>query len=105
VLPLSDGLRARRFSIVYVSLIVANFAVWLFYPRASASTDSICSSSSLRSSSGSVAAAPLIGDEPTPQPPKSPGGLHGANRGPRRPPSSRFDPELAHELIDHRRPA
>jgi len=31
VLPLSDGLRARRFPIVNVSLIVANFAVWLFY--------------------------------------------------------------------------
>jgi membrane associated rhomboid family serine protease len=31
VLPLSDGLRARRFPIVNVSLIVANFAVWLLY--------------------------------------------------------------------------
>jgi hypothetical protein len=31
VLPLSDGIRARRFPIVNVSLIVANFAVWLFY--------------------------------------------------------------------------
>jgi membrane associated rhomboid family serine protease len=31
VLPLSDGLRARRFPIVNVSIIVANFAVWLFY--------------------------------------------------------------------------
>jgi rhomboid family protein len=31
VLPLSDGLPARRFPIVNVSLIVANFAVWLFY--------------------------------------------------------------------------
>ena len=31
MLPLSDGLRARRFPIVNVSLIVANFAVWLFY--------------------------------------------------------------------------
>jgi rhomboid family protein len=31
VLPLSDGLRARRFPIVNVALIVANFAVWLFY--------------------------------------------------------------------------
>ena len=30
-LPLSDGLRARRFPIVNVSLIVANFAVWIFY--------------------------------------------------------------------------
>src|SRR5690242_2582341 len=31
MLPLSDGLRAQRFPIVNVSLIVANFAVWLFY--------------------------------------------------------------------------
>jgi len=31
VLPLSDGLPARRFPIVNVSIIVANFAVWIFY--------------------------------------------------------------------------
>jgi membrane associated rhomboid family serine protease len=31
MLPLSDGLKARNFPIVNVSLIVANFAVWLFY--------------------------------------------------------------------------
>jgi membrane associated rhomboid family serine protease len=31
VLPLSDRLRARRFPIVNVAIIVANFAVWLFY--------------------------------------------------------------------------
>ena len=31
MLPLSDGLRARRFPIVNVGLIVANFAVWIFY--------------------------------------------------------------------------
>src|SRR6266511_2891820 len=31
MLLLSDGLRARRFPIVNVSIIVANFAVWLFY--------------------------------------------------------------------------
>jgi membrane associated rhomboid family serine protease len=31
VLPLSDGLRARRFPWVNLALIVANFAVWLFY--------------------------------------------------------------------------
>jgi membrane associated rhomboid family serine protease len=31
MLPLSDGLRARRFPVVNVLLIVANFAVWLFY--------------------------------------------------------------------------
>ncbi len=31
MLPLSDGLRARRFPIVNVSIIVANCAVWLFY--------------------------------------------------------------------------
>jgi membrane associated rhomboid family serine protease len=29
--PLSDGISARRFPIVNVSLIVANFAVWIFY--------------------------------------------------------------------------
>ena len=29
--PLSDGMRARRFPFVNVALIVANFAVWLFY--------------------------------------------------------------------------
>jgi membrane associated rhomboid family serine protease len=31
MLPLSDGLRARNFPFVNVSLIVANFAVWIFY--------------------------------------------------------------------------
>jgi membrane associated rhomboid family serine protease len=31
MLPLSDGLRPRHFPVVNVSLIVANFAVWLFY--------------------------------------------------------------------------
>jgi rhomboid family protein len=31
MLPLSDGLHPRRFPIVNVSLIAANFAVWLFY--------------------------------------------------------------------------
>jgi membrane associated rhomboid family serine protease len=31
VLPLSDGLSARRFPIVNISIIAANFAVWLFY--------------------------------------------------------------------------
>ncbi len=29
--PLSDGLAARRFPVVNILLIVANFAVWLFY--------------------------------------------------------------------------
>jgi rhomboid family protein len=31
MLPLSDGLRPRTFPFVNVALIVANFAVWLFY--------------------------------------------------------------------------
>jgi membrane associated rhomboid family serine protease len=31
MLPLSDGVRARRFPIVNVAIIVANFAVWIFY--------------------------------------------------------------------------
>jgi rhomboid family protein len=31
MLPLSDGLRPRRFPIVNVALIAANFAVWLLY--------------------------------------------------------------------------
>jgi membrane associated rhomboid family serine protease len=31
VLPLSDGIPARRLPIVTISIIVANFAVWLFY--------------------------------------------------------------------------
>jgi hypothetical protein len=31
VLPLADGLPARRFPIVNVAIIVANFAVWLLY--------------------------------------------------------------------------
>ena len=31
MLPLSDGIPARRFPIVNVALIVANFAVWIFY--------------------------------------------------------------------------
>jgi rhomboid family protein len=31
MLPLSDGLTARRFPFVNVSIIAANFAVWLFY--------------------------------------------------------------------------
>jgi hypothetical protein len=31
MIPLSDGVRARRFPLVNVALIVANFAVFLFY--------------------------------------------------------------------------
>jgi hypothetical protein len=31
VLPLSDGIPARRFPLVNVAIIVANFAVWIFY--------------------------------------------------------------------------
>jgi len=31
MLPLSDGIPARRFPIVNTALIVANFAVWIFY--------------------------------------------------------------------------
>jgi membrane associated rhomboid family serine protease len=31
VIPLSDGIPARRFPFVNVALIVANFAVWIFY--------------------------------------------------------------------------
>jgi hypothetical protein len=31
MIPLSDGIRARRFPVINVALIVANFAVWLFY--------------------------------------------------------------------------
>jgi membrane associated rhomboid family serine protease len=31
MLPLSDMLKARNFPIVNIALIVANFAVWLFY--------------------------------------------------------------------------
>src|SRR6266849_3357944 len=31
MLPLSDGIPARRFPIVNVALITANFAVWIFY--------------------------------------------------------------------------
>jgi membrane associated rhomboid family serine protease len=31
MLPLSDGLHTRRFPIVNVAIIVANFAVWIFY--------------------------------------------------------------------------
>ncbi len=31
MLPLSDGIPARRFPIVNVAIIVANFAVWVFY--------------------------------------------------------------------------
>jgi membrane associated rhomboid family serine protease len=31
VIPLSDGIQARRFPWVNVALIVANFAVWIFY--------------------------------------------------------------------------
>jgi membrane associated rhomboid family serine protease len=31
MLPLSDGLRARRFPVVNTLLIIANFAVWIFY--------------------------------------------------------------------------
>jgi len=31
MLPLSDGIPARRFPIVNVLLIVANFTVWIFY--------------------------------------------------------------------------
>jgi len=31
MLPLSDGMKTRQFPIVNVALIVANFAVWIFY--------------------------------------------------------------------------
>jgi len=31
MLPLSDGLPSRRFPVVNVLLIAANFAVWLLY--------------------------------------------------------------------------
>jgi hypothetical protein len=31
MLPLSDGIPARRFPIVNVALIAANFIVWIFY--------------------------------------------------------------------------
>jgi hypothetical protein len=31
MIPLSDGIRARRFPIVNVTIIVANFLVWIFY--------------------------------------------------------------------------
>ena len=31
MIPLSDGIRAKRFPIANVAIIVANFAVWLFY--------------------------------------------------------------------------
>jgi membrane associated rhomboid family serine protease len=31
MIPLSDGIRARHFPIVNVALILANFAVWIFY--------------------------------------------------------------------------
>ena len=31
MLPLSDGVRARRIPVVNITLIVANFAVWLLY--------------------------------------------------------------------------
>jgi len=33
MLPLSDGIPARRFPIVTIALIAANFAVWLFYEQ------------------------------------------------------------------------
>lgn len=31
MIPISDGIRARRFPVVNVALIAANFAAWLFY--------------------------------------------------------------------------
>ena len=31
MIPLSDGIPPRRFPIVNVALILANFAVWIFY--------------------------------------------------------------------------
>ena len=31
MIPLSDGIPARRFPIVNVALILANFCVWIFY--------------------------------------------------------------------------
>jgi membrane associated rhomboid family serine protease len=31
MIPLSDGMPARRFPIMNVAIIVANFAVWIFY--------------------------------------------------------------------------
>jgi hypothetical protein len=34
VIPLSDGIPARSFPFVNVALIVAKFAVWIFYVSA-----------------------------------------------------------------------
>ncbi|MBV8946451.1 MAG: hypothetical protein JOZ95_13590, partial [Solirubrobacterales bacterium] len=31
MLPLPDGIRARRFPIVNLAIIAANFCVWIFY--------------------------------------------------------------------------
>jgi hypothetical protein len=41
MIPLSDGIHARRFPYVNVTLIAANFAVWIFYelPHLSSSVD------------------------------------------------------------------
>src|SRR5215831_8889491 len=41
MLPLSDGIPARRFPVVNVALITANFAVWIFYelPHLNSSVD------------------------------------------------------------------
>src|SRR5215813_2640571 len=41
MIPLSDGIPARRFPVVNVALIVANFAVWIFYelPHLNSSVD------------------------------------------------------------------
>src|SRR5215831_18085125 len=41
MIPLSDGIPARRFPVVNVALITANFAVWIFYelPHLNSSVD------------------------------------------------------------------
>jgi hypothetical protein len=47
MLPMSDGLRARRFPIVNIALIVANFAVWLLIRAGQAAPQARYAGSSL----------------------------------------------------------
>jgi hypothetical protein len=57
VIPLSDGIPARRFPIVNVALIAANFAVWIFYGDDAASREA----ADARVSTLSAALAAVLG--------------------------------------------
>ena len=61
MLPLSDGLPARRFPVVNILLIVANFAVFIFYELPNMNT-AVTTPRSTRAPSMAPAARPSRGE-------------------------------------------